>query len=51
MAKDMAAMVDWFQTGRYAADTTRQSQVFGAVPTVEDALGRLITSLGHSIRR
>jgi len=51
MAKDMAAMIDWFQTGRYVADTGRQEQVFGAVPTADDAVARFITSLGHTIHR
>jgi len=51
MVKDMAAMFDWFQTGRYVADTTRQAEVFGAVPTAEDAVARFITSLGHAVRR
>ncbi|MCQ6272522.1 SDR family oxidoreductase [Pseudarthrobacter sp. R1] len=50
MAKDLAAMMSWFQTGRYVADTTRQSEVFGAPPTAEDAVRRLITSLGHAVR-
>ena len=50
MAKDLAAMISWFQTGRYVADTTRQSEVFGAPPTAEDAVRRLITSLGHTVR-
>jgi uncharacterized protein YbjT (DUF2867 family) len=50
MAKDMAAMMDWFQTGRYVAYTSRQQQVFGAVPTAEDAVARFITSLGHTVR-
>jgi len=50
MAKDLAAMISWFQTGRYVADTTRQSEVFGAPPTAEDAVRRLITSLGHAVR-
>jgi uncharacterized protein YbjT (DUF2867 family) len=51
MAKDMAAMTEWFQTGRYVADTGRQEQVFGAVPAAEDAVARFVTSLGHTIRR
>jgi uncharacterized protein YbjT (DUF2867 family) len=51
MAKDMAAMFDWFKTGQYVADTTRQQQVFGPVPTAEDAVARFITSLGHTVRR
>jgi uncharacterized protein YbjT (DUF2867 family) len=51
MVKDMAAMNDWFHTGRYVADTTRQREVFGTVPTAEDAVARLVTSLGHAVRR
>jgi hypothetical protein len=50
MVKDMAAMLDWFQTGRYVADTTRQREVFGTVPTAEDAVARFISSLGHVVR-
>jgi uncharacterized protein YbjT (DUF2867 family) len=49
MVKDMAAMLDWFQTGRYVADTTRQREVFGTVPTAEDAVARFLTSLGHVV--
>jgi uncharacterized protein YbjT (DUF2867 family) len=45
---DMAAMLEWFETGRYVADTTRQGEVFG-IPTAEDAIGRFITSLGHPV--
>jgi uncharacterized protein YbjT (DUF2867 family) len=51
MVKDMAAMLDWFSTGRYVADTTRQREVFGAVPTAEDAVARFATGLGHTVRR
>lgn len=47
LIKDMTAMMRWFQTGRYVADPTRQSEVFGEVPTAEDAIARLIRSLGH----
>jgi uncharacterized protein YbjT (DUF2867 family) len=50
MAKDVAAMAGWFQSGRYVADTTRQREIFGAVPTAEDAIARLVTSLGHTVR-
>jgi uncharacterized protein YbjT (DUF2867 family) len=49
MIKDMTAMMRWFQTGQYVADTTRQREVFGQVPTAEDAIGRLIRSLGHIV--
>jgi uncharacterized protein YbjT (DUF2867 family) len=49
MAKDMVSMFSWFQTGRYVADTTLQREVFGSVPTAEDTIARLMTSLGHSV--
>jgi uncharacterized protein YbjT (DUF2867 family) len=49
MIKDMTAMMRWFQTGQYVADTTRQREVFGQLPTAEDAIGRLIRSLGHTV--
>jgi uncharacterized protein YbjT (DUF2867 family) len=49
--KDMAAMAGWFQSGRYVADTARQREVFGAVPTAEDAIARLVTSLGHAVKK
>jgi uncharacterized protein YbjT (DUF2867 family) len=43
---DMGAMVRYFQTGRYVADTHRQAEVFGTVPTAEDAVGRLLRDAG-----
>ena len=49
MVKDVAAMLRWFQTGRYVADPTRQGEVFGKVPTAEDAIARLLRSLGHTV--
>lgn len=51
MAKDLGAMMDWFRTGRYVADTTRQREVFGPPPAAEDAIARLVASLGHSVSR
>ncbi|MGX1162716.1 uncharacterized protein YbjT (DUF2867 family) [Arthrobacter sp. SLBN-100] len=50
MAKDLAAMMGWFQTGKYVADTRRQVEVFGAPPTAEDAVRRVIISLGHAVK-
>ncbi len=47
--KDMSAMMRWFQTGRYVADPTRQREVFGQVPTAEDAIARFLRSLGHPV--
>ncbi len=49
MVKDLHAMGRWFQTGRYIADPTRQREVFGQVPTAEDAISRLVRSLGHTV--
>jgi uncharacterized protein YbjT (DUF2867 family) len=46
MVKDLTAMSRWFQTGQYVADTTRQREVFGQVPTAEDAIARFVRSLG-----
>ena len=51
VVKDMAAMASWFQSGRYVAHTARQREVFGAVPTAEDAIARLLTSLGHAVKQ
>jgi uncharacterized protein YbjT (DUF2867 family) len=45
---DMAAMMRWFQTGRYVADPSRQREVFGRLPTPEEAIARLLGSLGHT---
>jgi uncharacterized protein YbjT (DUF2867 family) len=48
MVKDMAAMMRWFQTGRYLADPSRQREVFGQVPTAEEAIATLLGRLGHT---
>ncbi|MFD3505158.1 hypothetical protein [Streptomyces sp. NPDC058678] len=45
LVKDMAAMFGWFDTGRYVADPRRQEQLFGPVPTAEDALARYTDEL------
>ncbi|MPM89306.1 hypothetical protein SDC9_136415 [bioreactor metagenome] len=50
MSADMRAMAEWFDTGRYVADPTRQGQVFGPVPTPEDAIARFLVGLGHQVR-
>lgn len=50
LVRDMSAMIDWFQTGRYVADTTLQQEVFGPPPTAEGAVARLLTELGHTVR-
>ena len=44
---DMGAMLAWFETGKYVADTTRQEQVFGHVPTPEEGVSDFARRLGH----
>lgn len=51
LVKDMAAMFGWFDTGRYVADTRRQEQLFGPVPTAEDTLARYTDELGTARHR
>jgi uncharacterized protein YbjT (DUF2867 family) len=51
IVQDMAAMFGWFDTGRYVADPRRQGQLFGTVPTAEDALARLTDELGKAQHR
>jgi uncharacterized protein YbjT (DUF2867 family) len=48
-ASDMTAMIQWFESGRYVADPARQRQVFGQVPTAEDAISKFLRSLGHTV--
>lgn len=48
MVKDMAVMFRWYDSGRYAADTRRQEQLFGPVPTAEQAIARLTNSLSEA---
>ncbi|MBD0293119.1 MAG: SDR family oxidoreductase [Jiangellaceae bacterium] len=49
MVRDIGAMMRWFQTGRYVANTGRQSRVFGEVPTAEAAIASFVRSLGHTV--
>ncbi|SDL95322.1 Uncharacterized conserved protein YbjT, contains NAD(P)-binding and DUF2867 domains [Arthrobacter sp. ov407] len=44
---DMGAMAAWFDSGRYVANTSRQGELFGPVPTPEDAIARFAGGLGH----
>jgi uncharacterized protein YbjT (DUF2867 family) len=46
-ANDMVAMMRYFTTGKYVADTSRQSEVFGTPPEAADAVNRLLAQLGH----
>lgn len=42
---DMSAMFRWFDSGRYVANTTRQTTEFGVPPTAEEAAARLVAQL------
>lgn len=46
-AKDVAAMVRWFDSGNCVADTTSRRAVFGEVPTAEEAIARFVRQRGH----
>jgi hypothetical protein len=48
MIRDMGAMMRWFHTGRYVADPARQREVFGEVPTGEEAIANFVRRLGQS---
>lgn len=44
---DMGSMFAWFNTGRYVADTSRQAELFGPPPNLNDALTQLANQLGN----
>src|SRR5438552_17901810 len=43
--RDMMAMGQYFETGKYVADTKLQAELFGPVPTIEDTAGRMLAAL------
>ena len=43
---DMEAMVRFFQTGKYVADTRVQAELFGPVPRMEEAARKVLADLG-----
>jgi len=43
---DMMAMVRFFQTGKYVADTKVQADLFGPVPKIEDTARRMLVEFG-----
>lgn len=46
---DMMAMVAYFGTGKYVADTTVQAELFPPVPTVKDTATRLLREAGIGV--
>ena len=47
--RDLMAMGRYFETGKYAADTTVQAELFGPVPAVEDAARRVLLESGLAL--
>lgn len=45
--KDTTGMLKWFGTGRFVADTTRQSELFGPAPTPRQALAGFLEGRGY----
>lgn len=46
--RDLAAMFEYFRSGRYVADTRRQAEVFGRVPVAEQTMRRRLAALGYA---
>jgi uncharacterized protein YbjT (DUF2867 family) len=44
--RGMMEMTQFFQTGKYVADTRLQGELFGPIPKVEDAARQMLTDLG-----
>lgn len=44
--RGMVEMIEFFQTGKYVADTRAQGELFGPIPRVEDAARRMLADLG-----
>jgi uncharacterized protein YbjT (DUF2867 family) len=44
--RDFRAMLKYFMTGKYIADTAVQAELFGPVPTIEDSLRRALKDAG-----
>lgn len=47
LMNDIGSMAAWFDSGRYVANTARQTELFGPPPTPEDAIARFAAGLGH----
>jgi len=45
-ARDFGKMLRYIATGRYVADTARQAELFGKVPSVEESLRRWVEGIG-----
>jgi len=44
--RDMGAMIRFFETGLYVADTSVQAELFGPVPTMEETVRKMLIELG-----
>jgi uncharacterized protein YbjT (DUF2867 family) len=48
--RDMGAMIRFFETGLYVADTTVQAELFGPVPTMEQSVRKMLVELGIPVQ-
>ncbi len=46
VSPEMLAMFQYFQTGKYIADTRQQAQLFGPVPKIEDSARKMLAGFG-----
>jgi uncharacterized protein YbjT (DUF2867 family) len=46
VSADMMAMFQYFQTGKYVADTRLQGELFAPVPRIDDSAGKMLADFG-----
>lgn len=46
VSPDMVAMFQYFQTGKYVADTRQQAELFAPVPKIEDSARKMLAEFG-----
>jgi uncharacterized protein YbjT (DUF2867 family) len=46
VSPDMLAMFQYFQSGKYVADTRRQGELFAPVPKIEDSARKMLADFG-----
>lgn len=48
--RDMGKMLDYFETGKYVADTSVQAELFGPVATLEENAAKLLKDAGVEVK-
>lgn len=43
---DMTAMLNFFRSGKYVADTKLQGELFGPIPKVDESVRRMLSEFG-----